>query len=69
MYLEDKETQTAGGESLPGATSALAWQAAALGKDESQEGVPTERIKVNKFVDSVAKRRDSMNRKLREQQQ
>ena len=66
MSLVDKETQTAAGESMPGPTSTLARQVT-LGKDESQEGVPTERIKVNKFVDSVAKRRDSMNRKLREQ--
>jgi hypothetical protein len=66
VSLADKETQTAAGESLPGAISTIARQVT-LGKDESQEGVPTERIKVNKFVDSVAKRRDSMNRKLREQ--
>lgn len=65
MSLVDKETQTAFGESMPGATITLARQAS-LGKDETQEGVPTERIKVNKFVDSVAKRRDSMNRKLRD---
>jgi hypothetical protein len=62
----ENETQTPAGESVPGATSTLAWQVT-LGKEQSQEGVPTERIKVNKFVDSVAKRRDSMNRKLREQ--
>jgi len=66
VSLVDKETQTAAGESLSGATSNLARQVT-LGKDDIQEGVPTERIKVNKFVDSVAKRRDSMNRKLREQ--
>ena len=52
---------------MPGATYTLAKQPT-IGKDESQEAMVTERIKVNKFVDSVAKRRDSMNRKLREQQ-
>lgn len=34
------------------------------GKDEDNE--PLERVKVNKLVDIASKRRDSMNRKLRE---